>query len=79
MEQAQLLDVDALTCGTMQLSVTNGYPHLGGGQAQIPDFALHPAVNAGGLVAALMTNGLKALVGFGVDMGERGFGIDILV
>jgi len=61
-KQLQFLDTDSLTMGTEQLAVLTAQPNLSVGQVQIPNRALGPAVDAGSLLPAQMTHGLKTFV-----------------
>jgi hypothetical protein len=66
-KEFQILDTDSLTMGTKQLAVLASQPDLSVGQVQIPYRALGPAVDAGSLLPAQMTYGLKALVRGDID------------
>ena len=57
-----------LTMRAKQLAVSTGDPDFGCGQVQIPHRALAPGVHTGGFLAAKMTQGLKAFVGFYMDV-----------
>src|SRR5512143_2194576 len=66
-KELQLLNADALAMATEQFAVLAAQPDFGAGQVQIPNRALGPAVNRGGLVPAQMTHRLEALVGNNID------------
>jgi hypothetical protein len=67
MKKLQILDADSLAMGTQQFAVIAAQPDLSASQVQIPYRALSPAVDAGSLLPAQMTNGLKALVRNNID------------
>jgi hypothetical protein len=68
-----------LTMRTKQLAVTTCNPDFGGGQVQIPHCALAPAVHTGSFLAAKMTDGLKAFVGFYLNASLAGIGQNALI
>jgi len=73
MKQLQILDMDALTPSTKHFAIPAGNPCLRGGQVQIPNLALCPAVNTRCMLTATVADGLKPLVGMYMDMGNGGF------
>jgi hypothetical protein len=78
MKQLQILDMDALAFSAEHLAVPARHPEPGSGDVQIPDLALGPAVNTGGLVTTPMTDGLEPLIGLHADMRVYRHWIDSL-
>jgi hypothetical protein len=74
-KKLQILDADTLAMATQQLAVLAAQPDLRAGQVQVPNRALSPAVDAGSLLAANMTDGLEPLVGPHIDNRFCGRGV----
>jgi len=79
MEQLQILDMDALTVRTKHFAIPAGDPHPGSGKVQVSNLALCPAVDSASPVAAYLTDGLKALVGFYLDVSPSCLGGNRLI
>ena len=79
MKQVQILDADLLAFGTKQLAILTADPHFGRCQVQIANRALRPTVDAGGLLAATLTNRQKAFVGLSLNASFSGIGQNLLI
>jgi|TARA_B100001971_G_C18170047_1_gene526549 hypothetical protein len=73
-EQFQILVMDALTVDTKQFAIPTGDPGPCRGKAKISNLALGPTVDSRSLLTALLTNGLKALIGLRLYMGSGRIG-----
>ena len=79
MKQLQVLDMHALTTRAKHFAISTGHPESGRGDAQIPDFALRPAVHPGCLLTTTVTQRPVAPIGLDVDIGLADIGVYFLV
>lgn len=79
MEQLQIFDMHALTARAEHLPIPAGHPESGRGDAQVPDFALGPAVHPGSPLTATMTQRPITPIGFDADVGLADIGCNFLM
>jgi len=79
MKQFQILDMNALTVSAKHFAISAGDPGQCRSKTQVSDLALGPTVDSGGPLAATLADGLKAFVGFHMDMSPGCLGGDRLI
>ena len=79
MKQLQIFDLNALIGSTKHLSIPARDPSLCRVEAQVLNLALSLTVNSASSLVASLTDGLKAFVGFHMDMSPGCIGGNCLI
>jgi hypothetical protein len=78
MKKLQVLDKNALAMTAKYLAIMACYPHPSGGEAQVTNLSLSPAVDAGSSLSTLLADGSKPLVGLNLNMSDASIGSNLL-